>query len=250
MQVRAEPERWDDMLLLNWQNLHFAEPEKLQLLYVAAALFFISLISWLIKLFLRPKRTHGSRYPFLGTMKFWFSLSVVLPLCILAYARPFLAEKRVVFTRGNAEIVFIVDYSASMFLKDTGWARIDIAAREIMKSLSGGVIKEGDRAAILIFGKMVSPRLFLTKDLSMLATEADKIGRPTILSGNDLFWGTAIATTFKRVREIMDRQDMFVELHKESKDWRPKPKHNRLVIIFSDGDFFNYGDEEGGKERI
>ena len=129
MQVRAEPERWDDMLLLNWQNLHFAEPEKLQLLYVAAALFFISLISWLIKLFLRPKRTHGSRYPFLGTMKFWFSLSVVLPLCILAYARPFLAEKRVVFTRGNAEIVFIFDYSASIFLKDTGWAWIYIAAR-------------------------------------------------------------------------------------------------------------------------
>ena len=233
----------------DWQNLHFAEPEKLQLLYVAAALFFITTFVWLIKLLIRPKQTYGSKYPFLGTMKFWFSLSAVLALCIFAYAWPFLSKGEIIFSRGNAEVIFIVDYSSSFFLKDTGWARIDIAASEIKKSLSGGIIKKGDRAAILIFGKIVSPRLFLTGDLGILATEADKIGRPTTLRNNDLYWGTAIATTFKRVHEILDRQDMFAELHKESENWQPKPKQNRLVIIFSDGDFFNYTDQEGGQER-
>lgn len=237
------------MSILNWQNIHFAEPEKLQLLYVAAALFFVTVVAWLIKLFLRPKRTHGSRYPFLGTMKFWLSLSVALSLSILAYALPFSSKGHTAFSRGNVEVVFIVDYSASFFLKDTGQSRIDIAAREIVKSLSGGIIKEGDRAAILIFGKMVSPRLFLTRDLGALATEADKIGRPINLLNNDLFWGTAIATTLKRLNEVLDRQDMFAELHEESKNWRPKPKQNRIVIIFSDGDFFNYSGEEGGRER-
>jgi len=231
-------------MFLDWQNLYFSEPEKLQLLYVAAALFFTSVIVLLVKLYLRPKRTHGSKYPFLGTMKFWFSLPVVLSLCILAYAWPFLIKGRVVFSRGNAEVIFIVDYSASMFLKDTGWARIDIAAKEIMRSLSGGIIKEGDRASILIFGKMVSPTLFLTKDLGILATEIDKIGRPNTLLNNDLFWGTAIATTFKRAQEIMDRQDMFAEIRKESENWHPKPKQNRLIIILSDGDFFNHYNED------
>src|SRR3989344_1954316 len=238
------------MSLLDWQNLHFAEPEKLLFLYVAATLFLLSLMTWFLKLSLRPKRTHGSRYPFFGKMKFWISLTIVLALCIIAYARPFLTEGRTVVTRGSAEIVFVVDYSFSMFLKDTGWSRIDIASREIMNSLSGGIIKEGDRAAILIFGKMVSPRLLLTRDIGALATEADKVGRPNTLLNNDLFWGSAIATTFKRVREVLDRQDMFAEFHKESKNWRPKPIQNRVVIVLSDGDFFNYGDEEGGKERI
>src|SRR3989344_2515379 len=234
----------------NWRDLHFAEPEKLQLLYVAAALFFITLVTWLIKLYLRPKITHGSKYPILGTMKFWFGLSVVLSLCIFAYARPFLAKGEVVFKRGNAEVVFVVDYSASMFLKDTGWAKIDIVSREIMQALLGGIIKKGDRAAILIFGKMFSPTLPLTGDLGLLATEADKIGRPDTLLNNDLFWGSAVVTTFKRAHEILDRQDMFAEFHKESENWRPKPKTNRLIIIFSDGDFFNYADEEGGKELV
>ncbi|PIR41724.1 MAG: hypothetical protein COV30_02240 [Candidatus Yanofskybacteria bacterium CG10_big_fil_rev_8_21_14_0_10_37_15] len=232
------------MSFLNWQNIYFAEPEKLQLFYVAVILLLVSIFGWLLKFLMRPKITFSSKYPFIGTMKLWFSLSIVLSLCIFAYARPFLAKGQVVVKKGSAEIVFLIDYSSSMFLKDTGWARIDIAAREIKESLSGGTIKEGDRAAILVFGKLVSPRLFLTYDLEALANEADKIGRPANLMGSDLFWGSAVATTFKRVHEILDRQDMFVELHGESENWRPKSKENRLIIIFSDGDFFNYGDDE------
>lgn len=238
------------MSFLDWQNIHFLEPEKLQLLYVAAALFFISLAFWVLKFFLRPKRSHGSRYPFLGKMKFWLALSVTLSALIVAYARPFIPRGRVIVSRGSAEVVFVVDYSASMFLRDTGWPRIDIAANEITKSISGSILREGDRASILIFGKMVSPMLPLTRDLGSLATEADKIGRPISLLSSDLFWGTAIATTFKRVHEILDRQDMIAEFHKESENFRPRPRQNRLVILLSDGDFFNYIGDEDSREII
>jgi len=236
--------------LNDWRNIHFAEPDKLQLLYVAAALFFISLIAWLTKLLLRPKRTHGSRYSILGTMKFWFSLSVVLSFCILAYARPFLAKNKMSVKRGSAEIIFIVDYSASMFLKDTGMARIDIAAREILNSLSGGIIREGDKASILVFGKIFLPRLPLTRDLAAIVNEAEKIGRPEDLLAGDIYWGTAAATTFKRAGELLDRQDMFAEFGGESAKWRPSTKDNRLIILLSDGDYFNYAFEERDEEII
>jgi len=177
-------------------------------------------------------------------------LSFVTVLCVIAYARPFLAKGKVITTRGGAEVVFVVDYSASMFLKDSGMARIDIVAREIKKTLSGGIIREGDRVAIIIFGKIVSPRIFLTRDLNIIATEADKIGRPINLLYNDLFWGTSVATAFKRVKEMLDRQDMFAEMHKESENWKPRPRQNRLVIFFSDGDFFNKGLDVIEKERV
>ncbi len=230
-----------------WNNLYFAEPGKLQLLWVAAAIFLSGIIVWMFKLYHRPARTYGSKYPFLGTMKFWFALTLTLFLCIVAYARPFLAKGSVVIKRGSAEVVFIVDYSASMFLKDTGWARIDIAGREIMKIVSGEIIRKGDRAAIFIFGKIASPRIFLTRDLDNFAGEIDKIGRPDTLLFNDLYWGSAVGATFQRVYQSLDRQDMIAEFHKESENWRPRPRRNRLVIILSDGDFFNYGDDEETK---
>ena len=200
-----------------WNNLYFAEPDKLQLLWVVAAMFLSGIIVWLFKLYNRPARTYGSRYPFLGTIKFLFALMLTLFLCIVAYAQPFLAKGSVVIKRGSVEVAFIVDYSASMFLKDTGRARIDIAGREIMKTVSGEIIKEGDRAAIFIFGKIASPRIFLTRDLSNFANEADKIGRPDTLLYNDLYWGSAVGTTFQRVYQSLDRQDMIAEFHKESK---------------------------------
>ncbi|MEK7076207.1 MAG: vWA domain-containing protein [Patescibacteria group bacterium] len=232
-----------------WNNLYFAEPDKLQLLWVVAAMFLSGIIVWLFKLYNRPARTYGSRYPFLGTIKFLFALMLTLFLCVVAYAQPFLAKGSVVIKRGSVEVAFIVDYSASMFLKDTGRARIDIAGREIMKTVSGEIIKEGDRAAIFIFGKIASPRIFLTRDLSNFANEADKIGRPDTLLYNDLYWGSAVGTTFQRVYQSLDRQDMIAEFHKESKDWLFRPRRDRLVIFLSDGDFFNYGDDEGAKVR-
>ena len=232
-----------------WNDLYFAEPDNLQLLWVVAAVFMLGIFVWLLKLWHKPARTPSSRYPLLGTMKFWFALTVSLFLCIIAYAQPFIAKGSVVIKRGNVEVAFIVDYSASMFLKDTGLARIDIAGREIMKTVTSEIIKKGDRAAVFIFGKIASPRIYLTRDLNGFATEADKIGRPKTLLFNDLYWGSAIGTTFRRVYQALDRQDMIAELGKESESWRPRFRRDRVVFILSDGDFFNYGDNEETKLR-
>ncbi len=232
-----------------WHNLYFVEPNNLQWLWVVAGIFLFGVLVWLLKLFRRPAKTYGSRYPFFGTIKFWFALILTFSLCVIAYARPFIAKGSFAVKQGSVDVVFVVDFSASMLLKDTGWARIDIAGREIIKAVSGEIIKKGDRAAIFIFGKIVSPRIFLTQDLNNFASEADKIGRPSTLLFNDLYWGSAIGTAFQRVYQALDRQDMIAEFGKESKSWRPRPKRNRLVIFLSDGDFFNYGGDEEVKAK-
>ena len=228
-------------------EIHFLRPDKLQLLWMVAALFFLGISVWALKRRLRSPKTSGSTYPFLGTMKFWFALMLTLALCVVAWARPFLEKGRVAIKQGNAEIVFVVDCSASMLLKDTGLARVDIAEREITKALASGIIKKGDRTAIFIFGKILSPRIFLTRDLDSFANEVGKIGRPKALIGNDLYWGSAIGSALRRTFEALDRQDMVVEFGKESESWRPKKRSDRLVIFLSDGDFFNYSNDGQAK---
>lgn len=230
-------------------EINFLEPEKLQLLWLVAVLFLFGIFIWVLKLRFRPPRTSGSRYPFLGKMKFWFALTVSLALCVVAWARPFLEKGTVSIKRGNAEIVFVVDYSASMFLKDTGWARVDIAGREIAKVLSNGVIRKGDRTAVFVFGKIFSPRIFLTRDTDLFSSEIGKIGRPKVLRSNDLYWGSAIGASLRRTFEALDRQDMVAEFGKESDGWRPKNRRDRLIIFLSDGDFFNYGSDEEARLR-
>ena len=72
-----------------WNNLYFAEPDKLQLLWVVAAMFLSGIIVWLFKLYNRSARTYGSRYPFLGTIKFLFALMLTLFLyCCLCATLP------------------------------------------------------------------------------------------------------------------------------------------------------------------
>ena len=136
------------------------------------------------------------------------------------------------------EVVFIVDSSASMLLKDTGWARIDLAVREINKLLVTEILKEGDRASCFILGLTGVIGVPLTKDLNTFALEISKLGRPKTLEGNNIYWGSNAGSALTVLYTSLDRWDMFAEFKgEEPKDWQPKIRRNRLAIIFTDGDF-------------
>ncbi len=227
-------------ILDSLRNIVMAEPDKLSLLRLVPILFFIVIFSWLVHTILRSKRTYGSRYPVLGAFKFWASLVIVFALAVLALARPFIPAGGVTVRRGNIEIVFLIDYSSSMFLKDTGWARIDIAVREVTDLLASQVITEGDRVALYVFGNRVTRRVPMTKDLNLFANEVNLIGRPNTLIGESIYWSSDMASAFERVYMFINRQDMIAEFGKEVGGWQPKPKQNRLMFIFTDGaDIFN-----------
>lgn len=235
-----------------FHSINFIEPVMLQLLAVPLALFVIAITFWLLWLYRRPKTTYGSRYPLVGRFKFWLSLIIAMALLVLALARPYVKEGSLIVKRGNAEVIFIVDYSASMFLKDTGLARIDIASRELKKLPAFEILKEGDRAALFILGLSGVRYLPLTSDLSSFVAEVSKLGVPNVLYGTNVYWGSNIGSTFEKVYNSLDRQDAFVIFKGKEppKGWRAEVKSNRLVVFIGDGDYFNYDDSEKEFEKI
>ena len=59
-------------------TVEFTNPEYLMVLPVAALIFLFGLSVFAVRLALRPARTHGSSYPLVGHIKFWFMLVVTL----------------------------------------------------------------------------------------------------------------------------------------------------------------------------
>jgi hypothetical protein len=216
-------------------RIFIAEPDKLDLLILVPALIFLAVILWSFKFFNRPKRTYGSQYPVLGTFKFWLSVNIVLSLSVFALARPFIPTGNLVLRRGNVEVIFLIDYSSSMFLKDTGWARIDIATREISNLFTSEAVVEGDRLALFVFGSGASRRMPMNRDFNLAANEIQMIGRPNTLIGDNTYWASDVPIALQMICSMMDRQDMLMEFGREIPNWKPVPKQNRLIFIFSDG---------------
>ena len=68
----------DRSLTLFNDTLEFANPEYLMVLPIAALILVFGLMIFGLRLSLQPQRTHGSSYPWLGHIKFWFMLIVTL----------------------------------------------------------------------------------------------------------------------------------------------------------------------------
>ena len=158
-------------------SIQFIDPQYLVLLkivYGLAILWVIILLIWRRNL---PKQTVGSSYPFMSRMlKFCLYLMVTLCLSVVALSRPYLPKGGVQFKRGAIEIICIVDDSASMWVKDILPSRIEIAVRELTNVYSSEVIKEGDRAALVVFGRSSRKKLRLSRDLSRFVNEVAQIG--------------------------------------------------------------------------
>ena len=114
------------------ESIEFANPEYLAIVPIAVLLLAFGLVVFALRLQLRPTRTEGSKYPFFGHIKFWFLAIIALALVSVAAARPFWVFGGSTFRRGDVDIVVAIDASASMWVKDLGPARLDLAVREAL----------------------------------------------------------------------------------------------------------------------
>lgn len=228
--------------LINFRdNLYFLEPEKLFWLWGMAGLGFLGLLIWMLRSKLRSPRTLGSRYPWLGRIKFWFFCLLALGLLIVSGARPYLKRPQVLIKRGPLEVIFLIDRSFSMFLKDWGPSRLDLAVGEVFNLLDQKVLKKGDRAGLFLFGKSSFLRVHLSYDLERLATELSRIGLPQTLWGNESIWGSDLAMALEHLYQSLDAQDLFLKEQQNKKNglkWPVRSRVNRVVVVLSDGDFF------------
>ncbi len=221
-------------------SVEFANPEYLMVVPVAALLLVFGLVVFVLRYFLRPVKTHGSSYPLIGPIKFWFLLVLSLVLLAAAAARPFWIYGASSFKRGDVDVAVAVDVSASMWVKDlNGLSRLEVGVREILNLYTQEILTPGDRVALFVFGTTAVRKVHLSSDAERFINQVGRIAPPPTLSGDAFPWDSDIATAFEHVYSSIDNQDRF-EAGEE--DWVPMRRSDRMVILVTDGDFF--GDRE------
>ena len=215
-------------------NIHFLEPAFLYLLILVAILFVLWLGITAIKLAKRPKQTFSSKYPLIGKVKLWGLF--VIPagaLMVLAMAKPILNQGSFKASRGDIEVILVVDRSISMRADDIRPTRLDIAKREAFNIES--FLADGDKAALFVFGRESHRKIYLSRRLENTFDRLTRISFPKSLMGDGLVWNSDFASMLENVYQSMDRQDAHNEGY-SGKNYIPKKRSNRIVIIFSDGE--------------
>ena len=221
-------------------RVEFDNPEYLVVLLAAALVLVFGTAVFALRLVLRPAKTHGSSYPLIGPLKFWFLAVLGLALVSVAAARPFWVDATSTFRRGDVDVAVAIDVSASMWVKDLGGlSRLEIAVREVTNLYSQDILTSGDRVALFVFGTTAVRKVHLSSDADRFIDQIGRIAPPRTLSGDAFPWDSDIAAAFEHIFSSIDNQDRF-EAGEE--DWVPERRSDRLVILFTDGDFV--GDRE------
>ena len=146
------------------ERVEFQNPEYLNVLPIAILLLLFGLGIFGLRLGLQPAKTHGSSYPLFGPIKFWFLAIGVLATLSVAAARPFLIYGNPSFRRGDVDVAVVVDGSASMWVKDLGPSRLDLAVREVLNLYTQEILTTGDRVALFVFGTTAVRKAHLSSD--------------------------------------------------------------------------------------
>ena len=224
----------DGITSLFRDSVEFANPEYLAIVPIAGLLLVFGLVVFALRLQLRPARTEGSRYPFLGHIKFWFFATLALALVAVAAARPFWVYGASSFKRGDVDVIVAIDGSASMWVKDLGPSRLDLAVREALSLYTQDILTPGDRTAVFVWGTTALRRVHLSSNAERFVQEVGRIGPPVTLSGDAFPWDSDIATAFESIYLSLDNQDLF---ESGEDDWQPEERSDRLLLLFTDGDF-------------
>ncbi len=227
-------------------SFHFLDPVFLYLLLPPAVLLVLWLIITVIRLVKRPQRTYGSRYPFIGKGKLWGLVAIPAILMVLAMAKPTLNRGSIKASRGDIEVIIVVDRSISMRADDVKPTRLNIAKREAgnIESFLG----EGDKAALFVFGKESHKKMYLSEKFENTFGQMSRISFPDSLSGDGLIWDSDFASMLESIYQSVDRQDSGDRDYLK-KHYVPQKRSNRIVIIFTDGEDQFRKDKPATKEE-
>ena len=222
-------------MLLFQDAVEFTNPEYLMAVPIALLLTLFGFVVFAIRLALRPAKTHGSSYPLFGHVKFWFLCVFVLVAVAAAAARPYWVYGGRSFKRGDVDVAIVVDGSASMWVQDLGPSRLEIAVREALNLYTEEILTPGDRTALFVFGTTAVRKAHLSSDADRFIEQLGRVAPPDTLSGDAFPWDSDIASAFEHVYQSIDNQDRF---ETGDEDFVPERRSDRLVLLFTDGDFF------------
>ena len=216
------------------ESIEFQNPEYLAVLPIAGLLLLVGLLVFAIRLRLRPARTHGSSYPLLGHIKFWFLAVAAMAVLAVAAARPFWVFGGSSFKRGDVDVVVAIDASASMWVQDLGPSRLELAVREVLNLYTQDILTPGDRVALFVFGTTALRQVHMSSNAERFIEQVGQVAPPASLSGDAFPWDSDVAAAFEHIYQSLDNQDRF---ESGNEDWQPEERSDRLVLLLTDGDF-------------
>ena len=216
------------------ESVEFQNPEFLAVLPIAGVLLLIGLLVFALRRWLRPQRTHGSSYPLLGHIKFWFLAVLAMAVLAVAAARPFWVFGGSSFKRGDVDVVVAMDASASMWAQDLGQSRLELAVREVLNLYTLDILTPGDRVALFVFGTTALRQVHMSSNAERFIEQVGQVRPPGSLSGDAFPWDSDVAAAFEHIYQSLDNQDRF---ESGDEEWQPEERSDRLVLLLTDGDF-------------
>jgi len=225
------------------REIQFVNPEYFFLFCVPIFLSLLISLSFGYFLWKRPKRTYGSKYSLTGKSGSMLLATTSICFAIIAMTRPITTFPMENYFTGPVDMIAVVDTSSSMWADDLKPSRLDIARRELLNMNIAGMLKEGDRASLIVFGAKPSTRAYLTSELHFFFNEVSALGPPSFISKDRFPWGSDIPGSVKEVyvsSDMLDRFNLvntFEEFINDDNNWRPDRRTNRFAVFFTDGDF-------------
>ena len=201
---------------------------------ISGLLLLLGLGVFALRLALRPSKTHGSSYPLIGHIKFWFFAILVLVAVATAAARPYWVYGGRSFKRGDVDVAVVLDGSASMWVTDLAPSRLEVAVREVLNLYTEEILTPGDRVALFVFGTTAVRKAHLSANADRFVEQVARVAPPNTLSGDAFPWDSDIASAFEHVFQSIDNQDRF---EAGDDNWTPRRRTDRLAVLFTDGDF-------------
>ena len=223
-------------------SVEFQNPEYLAVVPFAGLLLLLGFVIFLVRLQLRPVRTQGSAYPLFGHIKFWFLTIAAMAILAVAAACPFWVYGGSSFKRGDVDVAVAMDGSASMWVKDLGPSRLELAVREVLNLYTQDILTPGDRVALFVFGTTAVRQVHLSSNAERFIGQIGQVAPPETLSGDAFPWDSDVATAFEHIYQSLDNQDRF---EAGDEDWQPDERSDRLVLLFTDGDFAANNEQMG-----
>ncbi len=222
------------------QNVYFTDPVFLKLLIPLLILTVFWAAISVFRRFSRPALTHGSRYPFVGRASLWGFFILATFLSVLALAKPVWNQKLPELSKGDIEVIIVLDRSLSMRADDLGKQRLEIAKREAYNIES--MLTQGDKAALFVFGSDTHRKIYLTPKFENVFQMMNGVYFPDSLEGESMVWDSDFVSMLEKIFTSLDRQDSYNErkgiLSGQSKTapYVPQRRANRIVILFTDGE--------------
>jgi Ca-activated chloride channel family protein len=214
---------------LDLETLQFGEPLFLWLLAIPVLL----LVLWGRQLYLR-RRDAGrlaaarqvpqrERFPLFGSGLFWLFLTASIAFLVVALAQPRVVAS---FVRtGGADIVVLLDGSASMYVTDVEGNRWQRSVR-FLRTLGDSLSWDNDRIALSLFAHIATPQVRLTRDPNTFFFFLDHLATSSPFRlEDDTTWDTNIALGISWGLRIIEKDE----------EIRGPSQNAKLFVLMSDG---------------